>query len=286
MSDGLYRLLNRLETERCVPCSSISNRNARTLQPLLDSGALLRRRRGRGMVIEVKDAIALHTFQQQLFPGSDHIHTPSPPENPESSYLRPTPYGEMFDVLLSSARAETLSAYPVILLVGDHAFDPQFVCDLFEALRAGSRLLVHERHVEALGKDWPPLQGSGHVEVLKRWVHPKTQRPAAIPNERLALLRDSLLPVLIEGDPVQYQVNRTQTSWIIEIINNEGIIKKPTEPAKKDATKIAQVTLTPRVPVSHVTVWGTENSRPAASPLHLAIPPGETRFVELECFSN
>ncbi|NQV32369.1 MAG: hypothetical protein HQ515_06720, partial [Phycisphaeraceae bacterium] len=96
----------------------------------------------------------------------------------------------------------------------------------------------------------------------------------------------TLLPVHIQGDPVQYQINRTQTSWVIEIVNNEGIIKTPTEPMKKDATKIAQVTLTPHTPVTRVTVWGTKNSLPATSPIHLAIPPGETRFVELERFSK
>jgi hypothetical protein len=174
----------------------------------------------------------------------------------------------------------------VILLVGDHAFDAQFVCDLFEAVRDGSRLLVHERHVEALGKDWARLQGTGEVEVLRSWIHPDTKRPTAISNQRLTQLRDTLLPVQIQGDPVQFQINRTQTSWVIEIINNEGIIKTPTEPMKKDATKAAQVTLKPRVPVSRVTVWGTNDSQPAASPLHVAIPPGETRFVELERFSK
>ena len=36
-------------------------------------------------------------FDHQLFPGSDHIHHKPDPDNPESSYLRPSPYGEMFD---------------------------------------------------------------------------------------------------------------------------------------------------------------------------------------------
>ena len=70
-------------------------------------------------------------FQQQLFPGSDHIHTPADPANPEKSYLRPTPYGEMFDVILSNASADVLASYPVLLLVGDHEFDAQFVTRLF-----------------------------------------------------------------------------------------------------------------------------------------------------------
>jgi hypothetical protein len=59
-------------------------------------------------------------FDHQLYPGSDHIHHRLDPANPESSYLRPTPYGEMFDVQLTSASAEMLSSYPVLLLVQSH----------------------------------------------------------------------------------------------------------------------------------------------------------------------
>jgi len=106
-------------------------------------------------------------FQQQLFPGSDHIHTPPDPANPETSYLRPTPYGEMFDVILSNAGPEILASYPVLLLVGNHQCDAQFVANLFHALRNGCRLLVHERHVNALGEDFQRLKGTGAVEVLE-----------------------------------------------------------------------------------------------------------------------
>jgi hypothetical protein len=108
MSDGLYRLLNRLETEHCVPCSSISNRNARTLQPLLDSGALLRRRRGRGMVIEVKDAIALHTFQQQRFPHGDSL-----PVTDESGPLLPRSVA--VGLHRDAKRARTTTGEPVLI---------------------------------------------------------------------------------------------------------------------------------------------------------------------------
>ena len=51
-------------------------------------------------------------FDHQLFPGSDHIHAKPNPENPEASYLRPTPYGEIFDVLLTSAAPRSPSHLP------------------------------------------------------------------------------------------------------------------------------------------------------------------------------
>ena len=220
-------------------------------------------------------------FQQQLFPGSDHIHTRPDPVNPEKSYLRPTPYGEMFDVLLSNARPELLAAYPVLLLVGDHAFDAQFVSTLFDVLRAGSRVLLHPRHVPALGNDFARLQGTGKVEVLEAWANPATKRSAAISSTRLAQLRDSLLPVRVEGDPVQYQVNRRPSGWIVEIVNNEGVIKTPTEPAIAEKDRDAHVTLVPRVPVSSVSLLRSRERLALTPAISLSIPAGETRFVVL-----
>ncbi len=221
-------------------------------------------------------------FQQQLFPGSDHIHTPADPTNPEKSYLRPTPYGEMFDVILSNAPAEVLAAYPVLLLVGDHQFDGQFVARLFDALRGGSRLLVHERHVTALGQDFARLKGTGVVEVLESWQNPATGRPAALSNARLAELRDTWLPVQITGDPVQYQINCTSSAWIVEIVNNAGVIKMPTEPAVIDPNQIAHVTLKARIPISSASLLRSGAKLDVTPSLSLDIPPGETRFIKLD----
>jgi len=220
-------------------------------------------------------------FQEQLFPGSDHIHVPADPMNPEKSYLRATPYGEMFDVILSNASAPVLAAYPVLLLVGDHEFDAQFITHLFETLRAGTRVLVHERHVKALGEDFKRLRGTGQVEVLEAWRNPATNRPAALSNVRLAQLRDSWLPVRVQGDPVQYQINRTPSGWIIEIINNKGVIKTPTEPAIVEKNKIARVTLTPRFHVTSASLLRSGKKLDLTPSISLSIPPGETRFIVL-----
>lgn len=220
-------------------------------------------------------------FQQQLFPGSDHIHAPADPVNPEKSYLRPTPYGEIFDVILSNATANVLASYPVLLLVGEHEFNDQFIANLFDALRAGSRLLVHKRHMKQLGEDFKRLQGTGQVEVLEAWRNPATNNPAAISNLRLAQLRDTLLPVRVEGDPVQYQINRTSSGWIVEIINNKGIIKTPANPAIVEKNKIAQVTLTPNISVSSASLLISGKKLELTPSISLNIPPGETRFVAL-----
>ena len=105
------------------------------------------------------DREARDLFDFQLFPGSDHIHTAPNPENPEGSYLRPTPYGEIFDVLLTSASADTLSAYPVLLLAGDIEFNDTDISALGTALERGSRVLLSKQHREALGENFDELAG-------------------------------------------------------------------------------------------------------------------------------
>ncbi|MCX6928737.1 MAG: hypothetical protein NT154_36820 [Verrucomicrobia bacterium] len=96
-------------------------------------------------------------FVSQLFPGSDFIHYDPFPENREKGYLRETPYGEMFDVLLSSAAAQKLSAYPVIIVAGDMTFDAQWVGVLQQAVQHGSQLLMQPRHRTALAGNYNTL---------------------------------------------------------------------------------------------------------------------------------
>ncbi len=220
-------------------------------------------------------------LEQQLYPGADHIHVKPDPSNPEASYLRPTPHGEMFDVLLSTASAEVLSSYSAILLVGDVSFESELVGKLVAAVRAGSQLLLHKRHAHALGSDLARLQESGHVEILESWTNPATGRPAAVSNDRLAQLAEEYLPVAVEGDPVQYQVNRTDRSWVIELVHNGGVSKKPDRPAIIDSHNIARVTLTPRFGLRAATEWRSGKIFPADLPLTIEIPPGRTMFVEL-----
>jgi hypothetical protein len=219
-------------------------------------------------------------FNEQLFPGSDFIHQPPDPANPEASYLRPTPYGEMFDVLLSNVQADVLQAYPVIVLLGDIDFNPSLICELHRALRQGSRLLLQPRHRAALGEDLGRLQASGTVEILEPWVNPSTKRPTAISNARLAQLAADCLPVTIEGDAIQYQVNRTRHGWVIELINNAGVTKFPTKPAQVDPKAIATVRLRPRIPVLSAREWRANKNLAFDPDMMVAIPPGASVFVE------
>jgi hypothetical protein len=222
-------------------------------------------------------------FDEQLFPGSDHIHHRPDPNNPESSYMRPTPYGEIFDVQLTSASAEMLSSYPVLLLAGDIEFDNELITKLEQALKKGSRVLMTPAHQSALGPRFARLKKYSGIEVLQPWTNPATGRTTAIPNGRLSLLVNEILPFEIAGDPVQYQINRTAKGWVIELVNNTGVVKKPDQPAITDLSAVARVFLRPRVHCVSALEWRSNDVYQQPGEIRLEVGPGRSAFVEFVC---
>ena len=222
-------------------------------------------------------------FDAQLFPGADHIHDPPNRDNPEAAYLRPTPYGEMFDVQLTGASVEMLASYPVLLLAGDIECDDATVAKLRYALQQGSTVLVSPAHREALGANFQALAaepGKGRLEVLEPWTNPATGRSAAISSKRLEQLVRDLLPVEVTGDAIQYQINRTAGGWVIELVNNAGVAKKPDQPATVDPAAVARVVLRPRGSYRGARQWRTDRAFPPGDPIVIDVGPGANAFVE------
>ena len=221
-------------------------------------------------------------FDYQLFPGSDHIHQKPDPANPEASYLRPTPYGEIFDVQLTSASAEMFSSYPVILLAGDITFDGALIAKLEAALKRGSKVLLSPAQQTAMGPQFfARLAKYPGVEVLEPWTNPATGRPAAVSNARLQRLADEALPVAVSGDPIQYQVNRTANGWVVELVNNAGVAKKPDQPQVIDPNAIARVVLKPKIRCASAREWRSNSVCPNAEEIRVEIGPGQSVYVEL-----
>jgi hypothetical protein len=219
-------------------------------------------------------------FDHQLFPGSDHIHSKPDPVNPEGAYLRPTPYGESFDVLLSTASPELLSTYPVILLVGDIDFDDALVNTLARVLRSGRQVMIAARHQQALGEQCEFLQEQGNLKVLDSWINPETGRSTAISNARLEHLNRSLQPIKVSGPPVEYEINRTAKGWVIELINNQGVLKQRDKPAVIDSKAAIRVELRPNFKYALAREWKSSRTHRPVSPVIVEIPAGETEFVE------
>jgi len=227
-------------------------------------------------------------FVNQLFPGSDFIHYNPFPGDQELGYLRETPYGEMYDVLLSSNSATNLESYPVILLAGDMTFGAQFVSALQQALQNGSRVLMQPAQRDALGGAFNTLTNAGTVEVLPMWTNAVTGRPAAIPNWRLTQLATTCLPIAVSGDPIQYSINRNAAGWVVELVHDNGVYKDPINPAIITNTDFAMVTLRPYVPVARASEWQIDaNGNPAdvdlnytGVPLTVPVGPGQSVYVQ------
>ncbi|MFW6151498.1 MAG: DUF7281 domain-containing protein, partial [Verrucomicrobiota bacterium] len=100
-----YLALEKLAANGSAPCSALSKRTLRKLQPLLDSGVLAQRTRGRGMILEVVDDRSLRAFAGNLFPHGARLisdHAPSPRE-------------EAVALFRDSKRARRTSAEPVLI---------------------------------------------------------------------------------------------------------------------------------------------------------------------------
>lgn len=219
-------------------------------------------------------------FDCQLFPGSDHFHANPEPDNPEGTFLRPTPYGEIFDVLLTNVVPELLPAYPVILLAGDIEFDDAFLGELEKSLRRGSLVLMSARHKDALGAQFDRVARHGKVEVLESWINPETKRPTAISKERLARLAREMSPVEVSGDAIQYQINRTPSGWVVELVNNRGVVKVKDKPAIIDTAAVARVTLKPAEECTAVMEWRSGRSHSTSGEIAVELGPGQTEFIE------
>lgn len=219
-------------------------------------------------------------FDHQMFPGSDHIHNRPDPLNPEASYLRPTPYGESFDVLLTSVPPELLPNYSVILLAGEMDFDNAFLSELEKSLRRGSRVVLTPRHREALGPQFDQLLKHGAVEVVEPWKNPDPARMAMISNHRLSQLFNEVSPIEVNSPQVQFAINRTPSGWVIELINNNGVSKRGNQPAAIDPNGKIRVRLNPRFTWSKANEWRGGKSYSPGSPIELQLDSGAIEYIE------
>jgi len=263
------------EHERGIPCTPV----AIVLDHLAGYNAYMDKPWG---ILEptASDRQVRDLFDNQLFPGSDHIHTPPDRANPEASYLRPTPYGESFDVVLTSASSEVLSAYPVILLAGDIDFDRPFLDALADTLQHGSRLLMSAAHQKLLGAEFEALRRKGTIEVLEPWINPKTTRGTVISDQALRRTTGKFLPIEVTGDPIQYQINRTKSGWAVELVNNNGVIKKPDQAAIIDSQGAARVRVKPVMRCVSAIEWRSHQTFDSAEVIELTLGPGKTAFLE------
>ena len=85
------------------------------------------------------------------------------------------------------------------------------------------------------------------------------------------------------GDPVQYQINRIERGWVVELVNNLGIIKKPDQLAVTDMQAVARVQLKPVNRCRSAVEWHSGLTHERPTQLEITLEPGTTEFVEFIC---
>ncbi len=76
-------------------------------------------------------------------------------------------------------------------------------------------------------------------------------------------------------------MNRNRQGWVIELVHNGGVVKKPDQPALVDPQAVPHIRMRPRVAVREARVWGTHQELPLGQSFALTVPPGQSVFVEL-----
>jgi hypothetical protein len=168
----------------------------------------------------------------------------------------------------------------VILLAGEMEFDQPFLGALSGALQHGSRVLMSSRQRQALGIAFEGLRKQGSIGVLEQWTNSVTGRSSAISDASLRRIVGELQPIAVTGDKVQYQINRTETGWVVELINNDGVIKTPDQPAKVDSKAVARVRLKPVSRCSSSVEWRSGRTSQTPDQIEVTVGPGSSEFIE------
>ncbi len=245
-----------------------------------------------------------------LFPGS--LGDPDQPERPdrqpgnpawkdpeymhtEALRLVASPCGDVADVLLANVSAEVLRSYPVLVPVGEFAPDSGLAEKLGQYVSGGGTLLLDEADKargllpkEIAGKLGTPAPngearvpyGKGEVFVLasSKAEQPTAERPL---SKALAALTRDLIPFTVSGR-VETLYSRTETGWVITVVNNEGITKTFREAPVIDAAAEQTVTVETRSghKVIQAVLWGADSDQELdPAQVTFCVPPGEVRIL-------
>lgn len=201
---------------------------------------------------------------------------PKPDPYNELRMMANSPYGESFDLLLSTVKPELLKLYPVAVLLGDHQLDTTFRQCLLDYVRGGGHLVVNQRLAGQLGADLDGLRQAGRI-----WVEEFSRTPAAT-RDLLDRLTRLYVPIEVKGD-VEYTLNRTATGWIVGLIENKGRWKEPKGPVLTNAAISPTITIHPRAGRITAARERVEEKDVAVADNRVAVrvPPGDVRIVEL-----
>ena len=218
-----------------------------------------------------------------FFPGSwDEID--------EVGTLVNSPWGDSCDVILQDANASVLSSYPVLIPTGGIAFTSAEADRLVDYVNGGGVLVLNRAYTRQLpaelasGMDATCASSRkvGNGSVI---VYGPDFQPDPIGKKIVGDLACVLLPFEVQGD-VEYLINRRNSSWVITLINNNGVTKAQHDPPMIDASKEQNVTIRYRLgAVSAITSWISDiatSSIPGSNGTSVVVnlPPGGIEVLE------
>lgn len=202
-----------------------------------------------------------YQFFEQVYPNSFFDN-----QQEISGYLTTSPYGDIFDVLLSDVSLDVLQDYPVVILLGEFDADSSFAQRLDDYVKQGGVLVLHQTYVKDLGdlgsgiaamvshanRNTVGVFGFGQGSIIT--VNQYNRQIPQIPDSLLRSLSEDLLPLRIDGD-IFYLINRNANGWILTLINNDGFVKQPLSFPRKDERAKKTVHITYLGEVSGVREW-------------------------------
>jgi len=216
-------------------------------------------------------------FLDEIYPKTIIFQQgPSPDPYNETRMLANTPYGESFDLLVSTVKPELLRHYPVAVLLGDHQLDPAFRQCLLDYVQEGGHLVLNQRLAGQLGSDLDRLRQAGRISVEEF-----SRNPAAT-KALLDQLTRLYVPIEVTGD-IEYTLNRTPTGWLVGLIENKGRWKEPKGPVLVHAAMSPTITIRPRLGRITAARERVEEKDIAVADgaITVRVPPGDVRIVEL-----
>lgn len=194
----------------------------------------------------------------------------------ESRLMVNAPYGESFDILLSTVRPELLRLYPAALLLGDHELTPAFRRTLLDYLRHGGHLVVTQRLAGQLGADTEAFRRAGRFSIEE------FARDGRSVHELMDLLATRHLPLKIEGN-IQFAINRTARGWLVGLLENRGAYKEESGEVIFNPALRPTITIAPkRERLLAAQDWTGQNDLAVSGgAVSVSVPPGGVRVVEL-----
>ena len=245
--------------------------------------------------------ILVDLFEKQIWPSAGR-NTGGGIDTYEEIQLRPTPFGEIADVVVSGGNLTSsfLAAYSTVLIAGgdvDFAREEgqgggstsshipgattTLAAELLAAIQGGGgggggggklqKVLVQPYHVDRLQQSvpqiWKAMAATGRVEVLQPWTNPATNRATAISNMRLQQLASEQMPVAVAANvSLQWQVNKnSRGSVVLELLNNDGIRKPINASATVDYSRTSAARVTSQAAFKSVWQWGVTVGGTAAA---------------------